>query len=96
MAEEKMWEGIPRREVPWYPTVDEELCIGCEACIEHCPAGVFEWDDERDVPLVVNRYDCIVYCKGCANACPEDAISFPEKSEVVELVKRLRVEYASG
>lgn len=32
----------------------------------------------------------------CANACPEDAISFPEKSEVVELVKKLRVQYASG
>lgn len=31
-----------------------------------------------------------------ALACPEDAISFPEKSEVVKLVKQLRVEYASA
>jgi NAD-dependent dihydropyrimidine dehydrogenase PreA subunit len=96
MAEEKMWEGIPRREVPWYPTVNYELCIGCQACIEHCPADVYEWDDAENHPIVVNRYNCMVYCKGCANACSEDAISFPDKEQIVALVKELRVKYAAG
>lgn len=96
MAEEKMWEGIPRREVPWYPTVNYELCIGCRSCIEFCPANVYDWDDAEDHPIVARPYDCTVYCKGCANACPEDAISFPDKEQIVALVKELREKYAAG
>jgi len=57
---------------------------------------VYEWDDAENHPIVVNRYNCIVYCKGCANACSEDAISFPNKEEIVALVKELRVKYAAG
>jgi len=32
---------------------------------------------------------------GCAKACPEDAITFPPKDEIVALVKRLRAQYAA-
>lgn len=27
------WRGIPREEVNWHPTVDQELCIGCGICV---------------------------------------------------------------
>ncbi len=27
------WRGIPREQIPWYPTVDEDLCNGCGVCI---------------------------------------------------------------
>jgi len=90
----ELWAGIPRREIPWYPTIDYEACVGCEVCLEHCPAGVFEWDDEENYPVVAHPYNCVVYCKGCAKACPDDAISFPEKKELVALVKELGVKYA--
>lgn len=93
---EDLWEGIPRREVPWYPTVDYDACIGCEVCIEQCPAGVYEWNDEDDQPVVAHPYNCVVYCMGCAKACPEDAISFPPKEQIVALVKELRAKYAPG
>lgn len=73
-----------------------DLCIGCRACIEFCPAGVFDWDEAENHPIVARPYDCTVYCKGCANACPEDAISFPDKEQIVALVKELRVKYAAG
>lgn len=91
---EKLWEGIPRREVPWHPTVEEDLCVGCRSCIEFCPSKVYEWDDERNVPIVARPEDCVVYCMGCAKVCPEEAIHFPEKEEIVSLVRELRKKYA--
>ncbi|QLH54020.1 MAG: hypothetical protein CH6_2577 [Candidatus Kapaibacterium sp.] len=24
--------GVPREEIPWYPTVKADACIGCELC----------------------------------------------------------------
>lgn len=95
MAEEKMWEGIPRREVPWHPTVNYELCIGCRACFDFCPASVYDWDDAENQPIVARPEDCTVYCKGCANACSEDAITFPDKEQIVALVKELRAKYGA-
>jgi len=53
--------GIPRAEIPWCPTINPELCNGCQLCIY---------------------------------ACPEDAITFPDKDEVVDQVKQLRLKYA--
>jgi NAD-dependent dihydropyrimidine dehydrogenase PreA subunit len=93
MAEE-LWEGIPRSEVPWFPTVNVDLCSGCRSCIDTCPADVYDWDDGTGHPIVARPYQCVVYCMGCAKSCPEEAIAFPNKDEVVELVKQLRVRYA--
>jgi hypothetical protein len=27
-VKKQMWHGIPREEIPWYPTVHAETCIG--------------------------------------------------------------------
>ena len=96
MGKEALWQGIPRREVPWYPTVDLDLCIGCQACLEFCPNDVYLWDEEDNHPIVANPYNCVVYCRGCANVCTEEAISFPDKAEIVALVKELRARYGAG
>ena len=92
---EALWEGIPRREIPWYPTIDYDLCMGCEECINHCPGDVYDWDEAEAHPVVARQYNCVIYCMGCAKACPEDAISFPSKDEIVALVKQLRVQYGA-
>lgn len=92
--EEKMWENIPRAEVPWYPTVNVDMCSGCQTCWETCPSDVYDWDDSIGNPVVARPNDCVVYCIGCTRACPEDAITFPNKDEVVEVVKQLRLKYA--
>ena len=91
---EALWEGIPRREVPWYPTLNDDLCIGCQECITTCPGDVYDWDDDKAHPVVARPYNCVVYCMGCAKACPEEAISFPDKEQIVELVKQLRARYS--
>ena len=37
--------------------VDEAKCVGCEECVDVCPAEVFEMQDEKSVP--VNA--CLLY-----------------------------------
>ncbi|MDZ7262119.1 MAG: ferredoxin family protein, partial [candidate division KSB1 bacterium] len=68
---------IPREKVPWYPTIDTEMCVGDQECMEFCKNEVFEWDEENSHPNVKNPYNCVVGCSACAQICPANAISFP-------------------
>ena len=74
------WKGYPRAQIPWYPTVDAEKCIGCRACIEFCRHGVYAWDDASDRPKVAAPCDCVVGCSGRAPQCGQGAITFPPLS----------------
>ena len=35
------WHGVPRREIPWFPTVNPEKCIGCQLCFVTCGREVY-------------------------------------------------------
>jgi len=76
----RTWRGVPREQVPWFPTVYEDLCDGCRKCIELCPYDVFEWDEEKNVPVVVQPWNCLVGCSNCADLCAPQAIKFPPRS----------------
>ncbi|MCE5214133.1 MAG: CoB--CoM heterodisulfide reductase iron-sulfur subunit A family protein [Methanobacterium sp.] len=55
---------------PIVASVNEDVCGGCEVCIELCPFGAIEREDER---AHVN----IALCKGCGTcvaACPSGAM----------------------
>jgi ArsR family transcriptional regulator len=94
-SDNNICHDIPRAEVPWRPTVNLELCSGCQSCMDTCPGDVYDWDGALGHPIVARPENCAIYCRGCAMACPEDAITFPNQDEVVELVKQLRVKYAA-
>lgn len=81
----ELWHGIPRQEVPWYPTVDLQACIGCELCYVTCGRGVYDIQDRKAV--TTQPYACMVGCTTCAMVCPTEAIHFPER-EVVRRVER--------
>jgi len=52
--------------------VNEDLCCGCQTCIQVCPYSAVKYDDEKKVS-VVNE----VLCKGCGtcgSSCPTGAI----------------------
>lgn len=82
------WQGIPREEIPWFPTIEEDLCNGCRVCLEFCPYSVFEWDDETETVTVADPYNCYVGCSTCASKCKPGAIVFPPREMLRGLGKR--------
>lgn len=81
------WRGIPREDIPWFPTIDAEKCIGCRDCISICKNGVLAFDEEAQKSTVVNPYNCVVECRTCAKLCPADAIRFPDAAEFTAFIK---------
>ena len=67
--------------------VDENLCIGCEKCLEIC---VFRGMEIFDGKAKVNQDRC-VGCGRCETVCPNDAISIDitDLSCVEEQIKKL-------
>lgn len=72
------WRGRPREHIPWFPTLAEDQCDGCGACLEFCSFGVYEETSDGKVQ-VVEPFKCQVGCSSCANVCPPRAITFPPR-----------------
>ncbi len=89
MAKDKMWHGIPREEIPWYPTVDAETCIGCTLCYVTCGRLVYEMKENKAV--AVRPFDCMVGCSTCGTVCPVEAISFPDRDLIWKLERENRI-----
>ncbi len=90
-------ETITKRE-DGIVLINEELCIGCKDCIEACPLGVMQFDEEKEVAqkcdLCVDRLD-----RGsppaCVAVCPSHCIYFGDTKEITEMLgkKKLLVWY---
>ncbi|MDC0358025.1 ferredoxin [Oligoflexia bacterium] len=55
--------------------VDEELCTGCELCVQECPE-VFEMNDDQLATVIVATVPAAVEsnCTEAAEQCPTEAI----------------------
>lgn len=84
------YEGIPRKEIPWFPTIDRAKCNGCGTCVAFCHQGVYVQEGET---VVANPYSCVVGCTGCRSHCPEQAISFPTLRNLADALHTLRRKY---
>jgi len=51
--------------------IDEETCMGCEACVERCPMDALRMEEDT---ARVDLKRCIG-CGICNSACPEEALS---------------------
>ena len=91
MSQEK-WHGIPRKEIPWYPTIDYEKCISCGKCVDYCKLGTFEFEQKngKQTSAVKNPYNCVVLCTGCDDICPAQAINHPSKEDTRRIIADLR------
>ena len=89
MAKDKAWHGIPREDIPWYPTVHADACIGCTLCFATCGRGVYDMQDNKAV--VANPMDCMVGCSTCATVCPVQAISFPQRDLIWKLEREHKI-----
>ena len=58
-------------ELPLLHSINDDRCIGCEACADACPTNVLEIVDHK--VRVVRFKDC-VQCEQCAHACPTTAL----------------------
>lgn len=89
--------GVPRKDIPWCPTIDYKKCDFCMECDDFCPHRVFERRDDEEKKLVVaHPENCVVFCRACAKTCGPDALTFPDKKETTELIKRHREEGNNG
>lgn len=85
----QLWHGIPREEIPWYPTVDPETCIGCTLCYVTCGRGVYEMQDNKAVAQ--NPYSCMVGCSTCATVCPVEASGFPGRDLIWKIEREHKI-----
>jgi len=63
--------AISTPSVKPYPVVDAGLCVGCETCVEACPAGAILMVDGQ----AVIQNELCRKCRKCVNVCPVGAIS---------------------
>jgi len=87
-----LWHGVPRKNIPWFPTIDAEKCIGCELCYVTCGREVFEINpDNRHKATVERPYNCMVGCTTCAMVCPTQAIAFPSRDTVWKIEREYKI-----
>ncbi|MFI3200366.1 MAG: DUF362 domain-containing protein [Eubacteriales bacterium] len=75
------------------PTVEEEMCVGCGACMKQCANDGLVFDQQKR-KMQVNPNTC-VGCGRCIGACNFDAIGFMENNAPKDLNYRM-AEYAKA
>lgn len=72
MKKEFRMEVVPSSTMPI--TYREDLCIGCNRCVEVCQCDILFPNEIRGKhPLVIYPGECY-YCGACVMVCPKDAI----------------------
>jgi formate hydrogenlyase subunit 6/NADH:ubiquinone oxidoreductase subunit I len=58
-----------------YPTIDEEICMGCGQCCDNCPCCALELKEEKgEIKSFCFTGNC-TGCRICEDICPRAAIS---------------------
>ena len=85
--------SVAREKIPWWPEVDTSKCDGCAGefdCLKFCPHQVYKPSADSKFIEVENKFNCVVFCRACQKMCPKDALSFPDKSEILKIIKESR------
>jgi electron transport complex protein RnfB len=66
-------------------TVDQDLCVGCENCIEYCQFDALSMNAE-DIFIQINKVKCIG-CGVCVHQCPDEALTLVRrpKDEIINV-----------
>ena len=60
----------------FYATVDEDICTGCETCLDRCQFNAMVMNDGICNVIEANCYGCGL----CVTSCPEEALSMVQKN----------------
>jgi NAD-dependent dihydropyrimidine dehydrogenase PreA subunit len=88
---ETQYQGIPRNKIPWDPKIDHAKCTTCGKCVEFCHTQAFKIEttiDKKITTVTPNR--CVVFCRGCEDICPANAISHPNEEETQKIIDKLK------
>ena len=88
------YTGLPRAEIDWFPKINLEKCKPQECnshCVKFCPFGVFSHNN--GIVEVSKPYECNVSDESCKFQCPFDAISFPTREELKEMLRIVRARH---
>jgi NAD-dependent dihydropyrimidine dehydrogenase PreA subunit len=85
------WKGVPREEIDWHPTINESKCMGCGMCFTSCGRDVFGFDEAKKKAVVARPLQCLVGCTSCESWCVFQAISFPDKGYVKDVIKKNKI-----
>lgn len=87
--------AMQRRELDGIVFVDQELCVGCKACITACPWMVPQWNEATETvikcDLCMDRIDRGL-APACVTGCTAKALSFGGLNPVSE---KTRKDYAT-
>ena len=88
---EAEYQGIPRSKIPWDPKIDYNKCTTCGKCVEFCHMGTFRFEDKNGKKrTAVNPNSCVVFCHGCEDICPANAISHPNEEKTRRIIDKLK------
>jgi NAD-dependent dihydropyrimidine dehydrogenase PreA subunit len=97
MAQEQ-YAGVPREKIDWFPTIHPDICKpeNChQECIRACPRNIFERRVDGMV-FVARPYECTVGDISCSYQCPLNAISFPSRQALKEMLEKARKNLDQG
>jgi len=86
-----MWKGVPREQIDWHPTINENKCTGCGMCVTSCGREVFDFDAATNKAFVARPLQCLVGCTSCEAWCVFEAIHFPDKKYVRDVIKKNKI-----
>jgi NAD-dependent dihydropyrimidine dehydrogenase PreA subunit len=87
----QLWHGIPRKEIPWFPAINNDSCIGCELCYVSCGREVFDYDELNRKAVVERNFNCMVGCSTCSTVCPTEAITFPGRDLIWKFEREYKI-----
>ncbi len=46
------WNGYPREQIPWFPTIASDLCNNCGNCLDLCAHDVYDKDEKGNIFVI--------------------------------------------
>ncbi len=91
--------AIVKRDKDGIVYIDEELCVGCKACISACPFGACQWDNIKKKAIkcdyCMDRIDMGLK-PACVTKCVTQCLEFGEAENLPEEKRRRIAEVLSS